>query len=154
MRELKYIWLAIPILMAAAYVILTELIVNALPFVVPMQWLYGLSGYNPMAAAVWLQVLYAISEIAAALVVIHLSIKWARGDLKRHVFVAATVVGVYVVGTAVWMSWAITEQGIPLTENWLLFSAIHSLQIVGIFLIVATLVRRRAQGTSVVEGDF
>jgi hypothetical protein len=139
--------------MAAAYVILTELIVNAIPFVLPIQWLYGLSGYNPMAAAVWMQVLYGISAVTAALVVTHLSIKWIQGDLRRHIFVAATVVGVYVVGSAVWGSWAISEQGASLTEKWLLYATIHSLQLVGIFLIVAVLVRRRAQRASAIKTD-
>lgn len=150
---MKYIWLTIPILMAAAYVILTELIVNALPFVMPINWLYVQSGRSFMAAAVWMQVLYAISEIAAALVVAHLSFKWVKDNLKRLNFVAAALVGAYMIGAAVWTAWAITDQGIALTRNWLLLAAIHSLQIVGIFLIVTILVRRRVNGTLEIESN-
>ena len=139
--------------MAAAYVILNELIVKGLSFVMPIQWLYGLSGHSPMVPIVWMQVLYAISETAAALVVTHLSFKWVQDNLKRHVFVTAAVVGVYVIGTAVWTSWTITDQGVALTGKWLLFAAAHSLQIVGIFLVVAILVRRRVKGVSTIGSN-
>jgi len=150
---LKLTWLAVPILMAAAYLIVTELIVNALQFVMPMRLLYGLSGHNPLVAAVGLQVFYGISEIASALVVTHLSFRWVKGDLKRHIFVAVTVVGVYVIGAAVWNFRAIIERGINLTEELLIFTTIQCLQTVGIFLIVAIFVRRRVKRASEIKSN-
>ncbi len=133
--------------------ILTELVVNALPFVIPINWLYGITGRSLIAAAAWMQVLYGIGEVTAALLVTHLASKWVQSSLKRHVLIAAAFVGVYMVGAAAWTAWAVTDQGIAITRNWLLLATIHSLQIVGIFLIVAILVCRRVDSASEIEPD-
>ena len=100
-----------------------------------------------------MQVLYGISEMAAALVVAHLSSKWVQSNLKGHVFIAAAFVGAYMIGAAAWTAWVITDQGIALTRNWLLLATIHSVQMVGLFLIVAILVSRRAKGASETESN-
>lgn len=139
--------------MAAAYVILTELVVNALPFVIPINWLYGITGRSFIAAAAWMQVLYGIGEIVAALLVTHLASRWVQSGLKGHVLIAAAFVGVYMIGAAAWTAWGITDQGIAVTRNWVLLATIHSLQIVGIFLIVAILVHRRVEGAPKVESN-
>ena len=138
---MKFSWLAAPLLTAAAYLILSEFIFNALGFVIDVNWLYGLSGYSPTAAFVWLQVLYGISELVAALVVTRLLYRFISQYSDRHIVAAITFVAVYMAGLSLWSALFITEHGATVSGKWLLYEVIRTVQIVGIFWIVAILAR-------------
>ena len=138
---LKFSWLATPLLTAAAYLILSEFIFNAIGLVIDVNWLYGLSGHSSTASFVWLQILYGISELVAALVVTRLLYRFVSRYSDRHIVAAITFVAVYMAGLSLWSALLIIEHGATVSGRWLVYEIIRAVQIMGIFWIVAILAR-------------